>query len=76
MKITLNVRATAITKGIMTPYQLQKAARISASNASKLFNGRSLMISLDTLGRLCEALCSTPNELLTVDTDGEPEKSR
>ena len=66
MKITLNVRAVAIKNGISTPYQLQKAACISASNASKLFNGRSLMISLDTLGRLCKALNCTPNDLLNL----------
>ena len=64
MKITLNVRAIAIKRGIKTPYQLTKATGLSPSNASKLFNGSSLMISLDTLGKLCEALNCTPNDIL------------
>lgn len=75
MKITLNVRASAIKRGINTPYQLQKATGLSPSNASKLFNGKSLMISLDTLGRLCEGLACTPNDLLTVSREPEPTSS-
>lgn len=67
MTIKLNIKAMAAKKGITTPYQLQKATDLSPSNASKLFHGTSLMISLDTLGRLCDALSCTPNDVLRLE---------
>jgi len=63
MKFQLNIRAVALKRGISNPYQLQIRAALSPSNASRLFNHEVSQISLETLGKLCEALDCKPNNL-------------
>ncbi len=56
MKIEVNIKKIANSWGIKTAYQLQKKVKLSPSNASRLYNAQVKQISLDTLGKLCEAL--------------------
>jgi putative transcriptional regulator len=66
MKINLNVKEIAVSRGIRTAYQLQMRAGLSPSNASRLYNDNVKQISLDTLGRLCKALDCEPGDLFRV----------
>jgi DNA-binding Xre family transcriptional regulator len=75
MTVTLTIKARAEKNGIRTAYQLQKLTGLSPSNASKLFNGRSTMISLQTLARLCAGLSCAPSDLLSVRTDADHDPS-
>jgi DNA-binding Xre family transcriptional regulator len=63
MKIELQVKEVAAKRGIKTAYKLQIVVGLSPSNAAKLFANRSSMISLATLGVLCEKLACTPDDL-------------
>ena len=47
----------------MTAYQLQKRANLSPSNAANLYHNNIVQISIETLGKLCEALDCEPNDL-------------
>jgi excisionase family DNA binding protein len=62
--IKVNIRETAIKKGIKTAYQLQKAMNLQPSQAAKLYRNDLKMIGLDTLDRLCEILDCMPSDLL------------
>lgn len=66
MKIELNIEKIADSRGIKTAYQLQKKVKLSPSNASRLYNAQVKQISLDTLGKLCEALECEPGDLFVV----------
>lgn len=74
MKIKLNVKKIAASRGIGTAYQLQKRAGLSPSNASRLYNDNVKQISLDTLGRLCKALECEPSDLFLVFVAEKPKK--
>jgi DNA-binding Xre family transcriptional regulator len=63
MKLEVKIREVAQSKGLKTAYSLQKKAKLSPSNAAKLFNNNIVMISIETLGRLCDALDCEPNDL-------------
>jgi len=63
MKIKLRIRELAKSRGIKNAYQLQHATGVSPSNAAKLFSNTSRLISLETLGKLCEALSCEPSQL-------------
>jgi excisionase family DNA binding protein len=62
--IKVNIRETAIKKGIKTAYQLQKAMNLQPSQAAKLYRNDLKMIGLDTLDRLCEIFDCMPSDLL------------
>ena len=66
MKLKVNIRQVAESRGINNPYQLQKKADLSPSNAAKLYNNNIVQISVETLGKLCEALDCTPNDLFLI----------
>ncbi len=63
MKPKINIRQVAESRGVKNAYQLQKKAGLSPSNAVKLYNNNIVQISIVTLGKLCEALDCTPNDL-------------
>ncbi len=73
MKIKLNIKKVAKDRGIKTAYRLQRQANLSPSNASRLYNDDIKQISLDTLGKLCEALECEPSDILVVE---KPKKSK
>lgn len=73
MKIKLNIKKIAKDRGIKTAYRLQRQADLSPSNASRLYNDDIKQISLDTLGKLCEALKCEPSDILVVE---KPKKSK
>jgi DNA-binding Xre family transcriptional regulator len=56
MNIVIRIREVAISKGVMTAYRLQKLAKLSPSNAAKLYSNDIVQVSMETLGKLCEAL--------------------
>ncbi len=72
MKINVNIKKTAKERGITTAYQLQKRVKLSPSNASRLYNDNIKQISLDTLGKLCEALECEPGDLFVVKKPKKP----
>ncbi|RHA50480.1 helix-turn-helix domain-containing protein [Lachnospira eligens] len=62
----LNVKNLLDAKG-KTQYWLSKQTGISANNVSKIYNGETINIRLDTINKLCEALECTPCELFIKD---------
>lgn len=62
----LNVKNLLDAKG-KTQYWLSKQTGISANNVSKIYNGETVNIRLDTINKLCEALECTPCELFIKD---------
>ncbi len=66
MKLKVNIRQIAESRGINNPYQLQKKVNLSPSNAAKLFKNNIVQISVITLGKLCEVLDCTPNDLFII----------
>lgn len=62
----LNVKNLLEAKG-KTQYWLSKQTGISANNVSKIYNGETVNIRLDTINKLCEALECTPCELFIKD---------
>lgn len=66
MKLKVNIRQIAESRGINNPYQLQKKVNLSPSNAAKLFKNNIVQISVITLGKLCDNLNCTPNDLFII----------
>ena len=62
----LNVKNLLEAKG-KTQYWLAKQTGISANNVSKIYNGETVNIRLDTINKLCKALECTPCELFIKD---------
>lgn len=62
----LNLKNLLDAKG-KTQYWLAKQTGISANNVSKIYNGETVNIRLDTINKLCEALGCTPCELFIKD---------
>lgn len=62
----LNLKNLLDAKG-KTQYWLAKQTGISANNVSKIYNGETINIRLDTINKLCEALECTPCELFIKD---------
>ncbi len=61
--IKTRIQELAEKKGITTAYQLQKAADISPSMASRLFKDEIEMIALRTIENLCIAFDCEPKDL-------------
>jgi len=66
MNIEKQIRARCESAGILTAYQLQVAAGLSPTLAYSLFNETFNRISIETMGKLCEALKCEPGDLFTV----------
>lgn len=73
--IKTHVQEIAQKRGISTAYQLQKALNVSPSVAAKIYSDEFEMISRKSLDRLCNALKTTPAELITFIEDGRKRKS-
>lgn len=50
---------------------MARKARLSKTTISNLESGKQVKIELDTIGKLCEALDCTPNDLFEFDREGE-----
>lgn len=62
----LNIKNLLDAKG-KTQYWLAKQTGISANNISKIYNGETINIRLDTINKLCAALECTPGDLFKKD---------
>jgi DNA-binding Xre family transcriptional regulator len=54
--VTVKIRERCEAVGIKTAYQLQKAAQLAPSTASRFFKNDVTKLTLDALGKLCDAL--------------------
>jgi putative transcriptional regulator len=64
MKLQLKIQQVAKRRGINTAYKLQKAAKLTPTNASRLFNHEVKQLSLETLGKLCDVLDCEVGDLI------------
>lgn len=71
-----NVRAIAEQRGIRTAAALAERADINKNTAGVLWNGSSLRVDRETLGKLCRALDCTPGDLLLVRRENPKESIR
>jgi len=62
----LRIRELALSRGIKNAYQLQVRVGLTPTNASKLFNDRTKLLSLPTIEKLCRGLECEPNELFSA----------
>ena len=65
----LNVKNLLDSKD-KTQYWLAKQTGISANNISKIYNGETVNIRLDTINKLCSALDCVPGDLFALEKDG------
>ena len=65
----LNVKNLLDSKD-KTQYWLAKQTGISANNVSKIYNGETVNIRLDTINKLCSALDCVPGDLFALEKDG------
>lgn len=63
----LNVKKLLDSTG-NSQYWLAKQTGISANNISKIYNGETVNIRLDTINKLCSALSCEPGDLFINDT--------
>jgi DNA-binding Xre family transcriptional regulator len=63
MKLKIRIREVAQSRGVKTAYQLQKRAGLQPSTAARLYRNDVTQVTLDTLGKLCEALECHAGEL-------------
>lgn len=54
--VEVRIKERCLARGVTTAYQLQKAAQLAPSTASRLFNNDVTHVTMDTLGKLCDAL--------------------
>jgi DNA-binding Xre family transcriptional regulator len=54
--IAVKIKERCEAIGIKTAYQLQKAAQLSPSTASRFFKNDVTKLTIDALGKLCDAL--------------------
>ena len=66
MMYKLNVKNLLDTTG-KSQYWLAKQTGISANNISKIYNGETVNIRLDTINKLCNVLNCTPGDLFKKD---------
>ena len=67
MKVELQIRQVAEAQGIENPYALQAKSGVNYAVCHKLWNGSPKMISLETLGKFCEALNCQPGDLFKLE---------
>lgn len=67
--IKTRIQELAEKKGITTAYQLQKAAALSPSMASRLYKDEVEMIALRTIESLCVAFDCEPKDLFVYKAD-------
>lgn len=64
-KVRINTRNLR-RKRHLTQQQVARKARLSKTTISNLESGKQVKIELDTIGKLCEALDCTPNDIFEV----------
>ena len=70
-KIRINIRSLR-KKRHLTQQQIARKASLSKTTISNLESGKQMKIELDTIGKLCEALECTPNDIFELaDTQEE-----
>lgn len=69
--IHLDVREAAAARGIMTAYQLQKAAGLQPSVAARVWKGALTRIDFGVLDRLCRVLRCQPGKIIKYESDGD-----
>lgn len=62
--VELRVREVAEAKGINNPLTLSQVSGLAYATCHKIWNDPPVMIGLDTIDRLCEALECEPGDLL------------
>ncbi|MBC8162106.1 MAG: helix-turn-helix transcriptional regulator [Roseiflexaceae bacterium] len=63
-RIRWRVKEVAKERGFSSALQLGLAIKLNKNSANSLWNGMTLRLDLDTLGRLCDLLHCTPGDLL------------
>jgi len=56
-------------RGIKQPYSFLKDIGLSHTVAHRLVRGDTRTMNLDHMGKICEALCCTPNDLVALDAE-------
>lgn len=69
MTIQIKIRELAQSRGLKNAYQLRKATKLAPSTATRCFNNKLTLITLDTLEKLCDGLDCEPNELFAFIKD-------
>ncbi len=65
-KVRINTRKLRRKKNL-TQQQVARRASLSKTTISNLESGKQVKIELDTIGKLCEALECTPNDIFELD---------
>jgi DNA-binding Xre family transcriptional regulator len=69
--VVWNVRTIAKEKGIRTATELAERAGINKNTAVSIWNGSSLRVDRETLAKLCQALQTTPGEILLFEEESD-----
>lgn len=69
-KVRINTRNLR-RKRHLTQQQVARKARLSKTTISNLESGKQVKIELDTIGKLCEALECTPNDIFEFESNIE-----
>lgn len=70
--IKVCIKEVAISKGITTAYQLQKATGVQPNLAAKWYRNDLKSIGIHSLNTLCDALNCLPSDLLVYVPDEKP----
>jgi DNA-binding Xre family transcriptional regulator len=54
--VEIRIREQCEARGVKTAYQLQKVAGLSPSTAARFFRNEVTKVTMDALGKLCDAL--------------------
>jgi len=77
--VELRIQEVAMSRGITTAYQLQKALESHPAMAARLWKGNMDRIGLQTIDALCEALDCEPGDLIVrvkASSDGKRKKAK
>lgn len=75
MRVTLNTRELR-KKRHLTQLQMAQKTNLSKTTISNLESGKQAKIELDTIGKLCEALECTPNDIFEFESTLEENLAR
>jgi DNA-binding Xre family transcriptional regulator len=71
-EIRFNIAGVAENRGVLNPFQLAEKTGINYAICYRLWHGQATRISLQTLGRVCDALNCEPGDVLVrVETKGK-----
>ncbi len=69
-RVRINTRSLRKRRRL-TQQQMARKARLSKTTISNLESGKQSKIELDTIGKLCEALDCTPNDIFEFESGNE-----